>query len=45
MGDVRAQRNANRIGEMGVVGLAETYGSDTLMDCMDQILVPLRRSR
>ena len=38
MGDVRAQRNANRIGEMGVISLADTYGPDTLAACMDQIL-------
>ena len=38
MGDVRAQRNANRIGEIGVIGLADTYGPNTLAACMDQIL-------
>ena len=38
MGDVRAQRNANRIGEMGVIALAQTYGPDTLAACMDQVL-------
>ena len=38
MGDVRAQRNANRIGEMGVIALAQTYGPNTLAACMDQIL-------
>ena len=38
MGDVRAQRNANRIGEMGVIGLAKTYGPDTLTACMDRLL-------
>ena len=38
MGDVRAQRNANRIGEMGVIALAETYGPDTLAACMDRLL-------
>ncbi len=38
MGDVRAQRNANRIGEMGVISLADTYGPDTLAVCMDLIL-------
>lgn len=38
MGDVRAQRNANRIGEMGVIGLADTYGPDTLASCMHQVL-------
>ena len=39
MGDLQAQRNANRIGEAGVVGLAESYGMDTLRECMSQILV------
>ena len=38
MGDVRAQRNANRIGEMGVIALAETHGPDTLAACMDLLL-------
>jgi len=38
MGDVRAQRNANRIGEVGVINLAETYGPDTLAACMDRLL-------
>ena len=38
MGDLQAQRNANRIGEAGVVGLAESYGMDTLRDCMALIL-------
>ena len=38
MGDLQAQRNANRIGEGGVAGLAETYGPTTLRDCMEQIL-------
>lgn len=38
MGDLRAQRNANRIGEMGVVGLAETYGPATLAACIHRVL-------
>lgn len=38
MGDVRAQRNANRIGDLGVFALAETYGPDILAACMNQVL-------
>ena len=38
MGDLQAQRNANRIGESGVVGLAESYGVETLRYCMAQVL-------
>ncbi len=38
LGDVRAQRNANRLGEVGFLELVKTYGPETIQACMDLIL-------
>ncbi|MDP6549075.1 MAG: hydantoinase B/oxoprolinase family protein [Dehalococcoidia bacterium] len=38
VGDVRAQRNATRFGELRFLELVESYGMDTLEACIDQLL-------
>ena len=38
LGDVRAQRNANRLGERGFLELVRRYGTETVQACMGQIL-------
>lgn len=38
LGDLRAQRNANRVAERRLVELAERYGLDTLRACWEHIL-------